>query len=286
MITVLSKINGSYDSYQQIIDFYEKNRNLYFDDISLSLTDFFSANMSAALGAVLDLLSENINDISFENLDYGIESILQRNDFLSYYGKDKLSDTNHTTIKFQKLKPTDGKYFKTYVIEELVGRDELPNMSAQAKEKIVEAIYEMFVNAQIHSDTKFIYTCGQYFPNRHKILFTIVDTGVGFKQKVNQRFNSNLSSTQAIKWAIQNEKTTKVDISGGLGLAVLKEFIGMNRGMMQIVSHDGFYQYDWNGETVREFRNEFPGTIVNLQFNTNDDRNYILRSEIDVNDIL
>lgn len=286
MLTVLRSINDSYNSYQQIIDFYENNKDYFFHKISLSLTDFFSANMSAVLGAVLDLLSENINDISFENLDYKIESILQRNDFLSYYGRDKLFDTNHTTIKFQKLKPTDGKYFKTYVIEELIGRDELPNISAQAKAKILEAIYEMFVNAQIHSNTKFIYTCGQYFPTLNKILFTIVDTGVGFKEKVNQRFNSSLSATQAIKWAVQNEKTTKVDVSGGLGLAVLKEFVGINRGCMQIVSHDGFYQYDYNGECVKEFRNAFPGTVVNLEFNTNDNNNYVLESEIDVNDIL
>ncbi|WP_159729903.1 ATP-binding protein [Sphingobacterium sp. 18053] len=286
MTTVLRGINDKYDSYHQIIDFYENNKSRYFDEISLTLTGFFSANMSAALGAVLDLLAANINDIGFEWVDPAIESILQRNDFLSYYGWNKLSDTNHTTIKFQKLKPTDGKYFKTYVIEELIGRDELPNMSVQAKEKIVEAIYEMFVNAQIHSETNFIYTCGQFFPNVHKILFTIVDTGVGFRHKVNQRFNSNLSSTQAIQWAIQNEKTTKVDISGGLGLAVLKEFVGMNKGMMQIVSRDGFYQYDTNGETIREFKNEFPGTVVNLQFNTNDKSNYVLKSEIDMDDIL
>ena len=62
------------------------------------------------------------------------------------------------------------------------------------KEKIVEAICEIFVNAQIHSETEFIYTCGQFYPQNNKIEFTIVDTGVGFRENVNKRFQSNLSA--------------------------------------------------------------------------------------------
>jgi hypothetical protein len=68
-------------------------------------------------------------------------------------------------------------------------------------------------------------------------------------------------------------------------LAVLKEFIEKNKGKMQIVSNDGFYQFDMNGENSQKFNAQFPGTIVNLQFQTNDSNNYLLKSEIDINDI-
>lgn len=88
-----------------------------------------------------------------------------------------------------------------------------------------------------------------------------------------------------MKWAVQDKKTTKQGVSGGIGLAVLKEFIGINKGKMQIVSNDGFYQFDDNGEDLRIFNGEFPGTIVNLQFRTDDRNNYSLKSEIDINDI-
>ncbi len=54
---------------------------------------------------------------------------------------------------------------------------------------------------------------------------------------------------------------------------------------MQIVSNEGFYQFDSDGETLKEFQGEFPGTIVNLQFRTVDNNNYSLKSEIDINDI-
>lgn len=286
-MTVLSNIENSFESYQRLIDFYEANKEKIFDTIHIELRQWFSANMSAALGAVLDKLTANFNDIHFDHLSTQIENILLKNDFLTYYGRKRAFDYYNTTIKFQKLKPIDGKYFKNYVINELIMGHiaDLPRMSEGVKEKIVEAIYEIFVNAQIHSETKFIYTCGQFFPNKNKIEFTIVDTGIGFRERINGRFGSNLTATQALVWAVQDKKTTKVGVSGGIGLAVLKEFTGKNRGKMQIVSNDGFYQYDSVNEILHTFKSEFPGTIVNLQFRTDDRNNYKLKSEIDINDI-
>ena len=286
-MSILSNIENSFESYQKLIAFFDANKDKWFDNVHIELRQWFSANMSAALGAILDKFTDNLNDIHFDNLGSQIETILLKNDFLTYFGKDRALDIHKTTIKYQKLKPSDGKYFKNYVINELIlgHTSDLPQMSEGVKEKIVEAIYEIFVNAQIHSDSKFIYTCGQFFPKKNKIEFTIVDTGIGFKDKINNRFGSNLTSMQAIKWAVQDKKTTKVGVSGGIGLAVLKEFIGMNMGKMQIVSKDGFYQFDGKTEQLKKFTGEFPGTIVNLQFRSDDRNNYSLKSEIDVNEI-
>jgi anti-sigma regulatory factor (Ser/Thr protein kinase) len=283
----LITINNTFESFQSLIQLYETHKDELFGDIHLEIRHFFSANMSAALGAVLDKFTANLNDIHFDYLSPQIETILLKNDFLTYFGKQRAVDINNTTIKFQKLKTTDGKYFKNYVIEELIEGHiaDLPQMSSGVKEKMVEAIYEIFVNAQIHSETEFIYTCGQYFPNKDKIEFTIVDTGIGFREKINRRFGSTLRATQAIKWAVEEKKTTKEGISGGLGLAVLREFVILNKGKMQIISNEGFYQFDSDGETLNEFQGEFPGTIVNLQFRTDDNNNYSLKSEIDINEI-
>ena len=193
-------------------------------------------------------------------------------------------DVHQTTIRFQKLTPSDAKYFKNYVVEELIGRTELPKMSEAVKEKIVESIYEMFVNAQIHSETENIYTCGQFFPAKETIEFTIVDTGIGIKNRVNNFLKSNLTSSQTIKWAIKDTHSTK-DVTGGIGLSLLKEFIEKNKGKMQIISDSGFYEFEKGKETTQEFRGRFPGTIVNLQFNTNDNSNYYFKNEININDI-
>jgi hypothetical protein len=206
----LITINNTFESFQSLIQLYETHKDELFGDIHLEIRHFFAANMSAALGAVLDKFTANLNDIHFDYLSPRIETILLKNDFLTYFGKQRAVDIHNTTIKFQKLKPTDGKYFKNYVIEELIEghTTDLPKMSKGVKEKMVEAIYEIFVNAQIHSETEFIYTCGQFFQTKNKIEFTIVDTGIGFKEKVNRRFGSNLRATQAIKWAVEEKKTT------------------------------------------------------------------------------
>jgi anti-sigma regulatory factor (Ser/Thr protein kinase) len=281
----LINIDNSFASYQQLINLFQENKDVDFSAINVSMHQWFAANMIAALGAILDKLQDNFNTIQFRYIDPPIERILQKNDFLAYFGYPSVVDNHHTTIRFLKLKPSDGKFFNNYVSNELLGRAELPKMSEGAKNKIAEALYEIFVNAQIHSESNHIYTCGQFFPWKDKIEFTIVDVGIGFRDKVNKRFNSNLNAMQAIQWAVRDKNTTKVGVSGGIGLALLSEFIGMNRGKMQIISNDGFYEYSEQGEEMHLFKGAFPGTIVNLQFRTNDNNSYILKTEVDANDI-
>ncbi|TAE80966.1 MAG: ATP-binding protein [Bacteroidetes bacterium] len=284
-MTQISNINNTFESYQKLINFYLEHKDKEFNTIHVELHQWFSANMCATLGGILDIFSDNINTIKFDYINPNIEKILLKNNFLSNFGHTKIVDNHHTTIRFLKLKLTDGKYFNNYVVDELIGRTELPKMSELVREKMTEAIYEIFVNAQIHSESKNIYTCGQFFPREDKIEFTIVDTGIGFKKKVNDRFNSNLSSIQAIEWATKDKHTTKIEVTGGIGLALLKEFIEKNGGKMQIISDDGFYQFSRQGEDMQIFNGSFPGTIVNLQFRTNDNSSYVLKSELDMNDI-
>lgn len=281
----LGTINNNVFSYTQLIELYHRNKDRYFDKIELNLNDFFAANMSAALGGILDLLEQNLNEINISVQNRNTEQILLKNDFLSYFGATRIPDTNHTTIRYQKLTPSDGKYFNNYVVNQLMERNELPEMSEVVKEKMTEKIYEIFVNAQMHSESENIYTCGQFYPSKNKIEFTIVDMGIGFKNKVNTRFKSNLSSVQAIIWATKDKNTTKESMTGGIGLALLKEFITFNKGKMQIVSDDGFYEFDFEGERHYIFEKPFPGTIVNLQFRTDDNSSYIHQSEIKVDDL-
>ena len=78
-------------------------------------------------------------------------------------------------------------------------------MSDGLRKKMSEAMLELFVNAQIHSETKHIYTCGQFFPKRHRIEFCIADTGIGFKENFFRRFEKTISAVDAIRWAVQAE---------------------------------------------------------------------------------
>ena len=269
-------------SYEQFSQFYNQTKDIFFEHISVQLCQWFGANMSAVLGALLDKLSTNSITVTADNPK--IIEILQKNTFLANYGYPGFPDTNHTTIRYLKLKASDSRYFGDYVMNELLSKRDFPNMSEVLKQKIFESIYEIFINAQMHSQTEFIYTCGQFFPNKNEIEFTIVDSGIGFKKKIVEQFGLPVNSIQAIRWALVNGNTTKQDAPGGIGLAVLTDFIKMNKGKFQIVSDDGFYEV---GETVSSqiLRYSFPGTIVNMKFRTDDLNSYRLDSEDDDFDI-
>lgn len=284
-MTILKNIHSTAEDYQQLTEFYAVYKDEWFSSIHVSLKQWFSANMSAPLGALLDLLQENVNDVAFDDIDQDIKVILQKNQFLTHFGYPAQRDNHTTTISYQKIKPEDSRYFHHYVQTQLFGRPELPVMSDSLRRKMTEAVFELFVNAQIHSKTTHIYTCGQFFPKKGEIEFCIVDTGIGIQGSISSRFKRDLPPIAAILWAVQDRNTTKIGVSGGIGLALLHEFVQKNKGSIQIVSGQGFYQYDESGEQTQLLTAPFMGTIVNVRFRTNDTNNYALASEAEDDDL-
>ncbi len=278
-------MDTSFQCYEQFAQFYQTAKGWIFDDIKITLNNWFGANMSAVLGGILDKIA-GTNQISIESNNDKVLEILKKNGFLSGYGYQSIIDANNTTVPFLKLKSNESRYFHFYVTNELLGKTAFPAMSPQLRRKISESIYEIFVNAQMHSGTDYIYSCGQFYPTKHKIEFTIVDTGIGFKNKINSSFGVHMNAVQAIKWATTEGHSTKEDVPGGIGLALLKEFIKMNNGKFQIVSDNGFFETTAQSENARFLSFPFPGTIVNMQFRTDDTNSYQLASQVNLNDIL
>jgi len=278
-----SHIESKDISYDRFGEFYQIYKNISFDKIMVRLDSWFEANMCAVLGGLLDIIKP-VNQISITSNDNKIVTILKKNGFLANYGYSVEYDRNNTTIQYLKLKANENRYFSSYVNNELLTKTGFPSMTEALKRKISESIYEIFVNAQMHSKSEYIYTCGQFYPKKQKIAFTIVDMGQGFKANINNRFRHNLSSIQAIKWATENGSTTKTDAPGGIGLAILKEFITMNKGNFQIVSYDGFYQVGKDEKAI-QLKHSFPGTVVNMEFRTDDTLSYSLASEADISNI-
>lgn len=270
----LDNVHSDITGYQKLINLNAQAIPLWFDTLDVQIERWFDANLAAPLGGILDNTETEMNTIRIDHIDEAVKIILQKNGFLAHFGYPKVADNNNTTIKYLKLKPTDTRFFHQYVLNELLDRSELPSLSTDLKKKMAESIYEIFVNAQIHSQSTHIYTCGQYFPSKSCLTFTISDTGIGFKNTVSRRFSRDIPADKAILWATTAGHTTKKDISGGIGLAILREFVVQNRGSLQIISNDGYYQLGINGENTGLFNTEFPGTIVTMKFNTNDYTSY------------
>lgn len=281
-------ISSDFEGYRILMDFYNKTNALEFDDIILdfSKTTWFEANLTAVLGAILSNAQNDFNNVKIEGLSDNLHTLFLRNHFLSHFGGLKIQDFYDTTTKYRKFNVNEEKLFKEYLDRELLSKEVMPKMSDLLKKKINESIFEIFSNAVIHGNCQNIFTCGQHYPNKNRLDFSIVDIGITIKKNVNDYLGENFSGSVAIQWAVAEGHTTrKGKIPGGLGLSLIREFILKNQGKIQIISGDGYWEQTNSEEIGNDFLQTFPGTIVNLEFNVADTGYYCHLSEIDEKNI-
>lgn len=83
-----------------------------------------------------------------------------------------------------------------------------------------------------------------------------------------------------LEWAIAPGNTTRLaETPGGLGLSLLRDFIGLNNGRLYIVSGNETYEKNGNKERHKYMHHSFPGTIVTMAFNLLDNSIYCMTSE-------
>jgi hypothetical protein len=255
-------------------------------EVDMGRCSFLDANMCAPLGALLYKIGRNLNTIRLVNIPDPVKRILSKNGFLQAYGVSKALDTYGTTVEYHRFEPKDDRYFALYLQRHLVGKG-IPIMSDGLQRRFREAILEIFSNAVIHSQTKLgIFSCGQAFPKRHLLDFSVADLGIGMRQNLRQKAGLELSADEAIRWATEGRNTTKTGkIPGGLGLKLLREFITHNGGKIQIVSDSGYWELAEGQVSTRQFSAPFPGTVVNIEINTSDTKSYCLASETNTDNI-
>lgn len=283
--TIRSNING----FSSIAKLAEDTRGLFLDSVELDFAQciFFEANMAAPLYVVIAKLRDELNDVTINNLPGEIERILKKNEFLTVFNMDVLTDTNQTTLPFKIFKLQAGEQFNDYLDLHMRGR-RIPTMSDALTKRFRQSLLEIFLNASIHSDSKSgIFACGQFFPQKNRLDFTIADAGVGIRENV-RRYTRRpkMSSCAAIEWALAEGNSTKTGREpGGLGLKLIKDFIRMNKGKLQIVSRFGYYEFSAGGDSVTKMAHDFPGTCVNIEINSQDTSSYCLKSELSSKDI-
>ena len=235
----LADVRSDYMGFKRLIELAHATNDLSFDELVLDMSrvKWFDANMSAPLGALLYHIGRQVNSVQVINICPSVKRILQKNGFLSNYGQEKVQDTHETTIDYQRFEAKDDRFFGSYIEKHFVGKG-LPCMSTGLHKKFRESIFEIFSNAVIHSRTHLgIFACGQFFPTKNLLNFSIVDLGIGIRQNIKDKLDLDLSAEQAIKWATEDDNTTKTgSVPGGLGLKLLREFIIQNKGCIQIVS--------------------------------------------------
>jgi hypothetical protein len=153
-----------------------------------------------------------------------------------------------------------------YLAEQWLGRGWV-HISDLLRQVVVGTTLEIYANAFEHGRTDIgVFSCGQYYPKLGELKLSVVDFGVGIPQNVrNFQKNFSLPAAEALKWAFQPGTTTRTgNVTGGIGLDYLKQFVHINKGKLQILSHDGCVTIDEKQEIYEKRQSFFGGTLVNI----------------------
>lgn len=143
----------------------------------------------------------------------------------------------------------------------------LPAPSPKANKGIVKNLWEIINNGLTHSGSvRGVSAAGQFYPFMNYFEVAFYDSGVGIPTLVRnfKKWKPDVPDADCIKWALKKGNTTSPP--GGSGLHLLRLFLKLNGGSIQIVSGDGFYaQYGGEKPEFHTLRNGIAGTLVNIR---------------------
>lgn len=273
--------------YEFLTGLYESMRLSKATDIYVDFSRCreFDANLSSVMGAFLDEMTDKgFNMYLRSPKSPGVKRALSRNKFFRAFDLDTKYEDRENYIEYKRFGVTDTLAFKEFIDKELIQKERFPSCSEKAKTKIIESIYEIFANAVSHSGCDYIYCCGEVHPRKGRTMLdiTFVNLGKTVVENVNdfmKKKGRQMGSGSTLEWAFVEGNTTK-PIPGGLGLAILKQFIGMNEGTIQMVSGNAMLEIAGDSHVNTNLDNWFPGTIVTVEFNCDDDKAYMMTDEL------
>jgi hypothetical protein len=250
-------------------------------ELNMARTDEFEANMAAPLGVVLNKLTDALKVISIVAVPPPTEAILRRNGFLGAFNYPPATDISPTALPYQRFKLQDSALFAQYLLDHLPGKG-IPNMSSGLGKLFQQSLFEVFENSAFHSgSTLGVFVCGQFFPLKQRVDITIADAGITIPRNIKSTFGWDFSATDALAWALKDGNTTKREGKpGGVGLKLLRDFVTLNEGRLQIASGGAYWELNAGKVIIHALSCPFPGTVVNLEINTADNKSYRLANEI------
>lgn len=243
---------------------------------------FLRQNAVAFLGGLARLIEYRGGTIQFDwaslHPDVGLN--LAKNCFRDAFGDPTAIGTGHT-IPYREDKESSKAGLMDYLKQRWLGRGWV-NVSPALRDAIVGPVWEIYANAFEHSRSPVgVFSCGQHYPQKRLLKLAVVDFGVGIPSNVRWFVRDDrLATNIALQWAFQPGNTTKPNGMGrGMGLDLLKEFVRLNKGRLEVFSHDGYARIDEREERYETRQSMFEGTVLNISLQC-DDRYYCFKSEV------
>lgn len=241
-------------------------------DVTFDFTPcgFLRPNAIAFLGGLARLIERRGYSAIFDwdTLNDPVKAILRQNGFAAEFGYKDVSRGPGNSIPYREdiAQPND---VINYLAYEWLGRGWV-HVSTELRNAIVGRVWEIYANAFSHARSDLgIFSCGQFFWRMGLLKLAVVDFGVGIPATVREFFRDDprakqFSATNCLRWAFEPGNSTIEGTGRGIGLDILKEFVHVNHGSLDIYSEDGYVRITHEKEQYIKRSGFFQGTVVNI----------------------
>jgi len=155
-------------------------------------------------------------------------------------------------------------------------------MSELLRNEFISRLWEVYANAFEHGDSQHgVYTCGERADD-DTLLLTVADFGRGIPANAATNLGRTyVSGEEALNWAFTRGTTTVVNqrYPRGLGLDLIKDFVRLNDGSVEIFSHHGHGIVTKMEDRFRSLLPWISATVVQMRIRC-DNMHYMFTSEL------
>lgn len=286
-IIYIPKLNDEASDFQHLFTIWSQVNNCSEDVcFDFSSCSFLRPNAVAFLGGLARLIESRKGRVVFDwrtLSDQAVMTNLCQNGFAGTFGHPS-SKWDGNSIPYREDKTLDMNEIMDYLTYNWIGKRWV-HVSDRLRDAISERMWEIYDNAFEHSGTDIgVFSCGQHFPINNELVLSVVDFGQGIPAKIRNFLASDpraqdLLAEDCLRWAFTKGKSTCTGgVARGLGLDLLKEFIRLNQGKLEMYSNEGYAIIDKEGECYKRHNAFFEGTIVHITLRC-DENLYHFRDE-------
>lgn len=281
LVVPIATINDTRRDFECLFSMREQllreSRDVVFDFRDAS---FLRQNAVAFIGGLSREIQVQGRNVTFawDSMKVGVLANLQQNGFVAAFGGVTPPWVGNS-IPYREDPEENGLDIAHYLGSRWLGRDWV-HMSPELNKAIVGRMYEIYANAFEHSGSQVgVFSCGQHYPSLGLLKLTVVDYGIGIPASVQTLLGSQIGARGALSWAFKEGNTTKEGGYGrGLGLDLLKKFIRLNDGHLEVYSNDAFGMLRKGTEAYLTSNSYLRGTAINVTLRC-DESHYQLGSE-------
>jgi len=266
-------INDAQSDFDRLFELWQQSLGSHQDvRFDFSNCGFLRPNAVAFLGGLARLIESRMGTAAFDwdSLhNTWVKTTMMQNGFAGMFGHPS-SSWSGETIPYREDPKEDSTGILDYLTEYWLGRGWV-HVSERLCNAIVGKMWEIYANAFEHSQSAVgLFSCGTHLKKNNELLLSVVDFGQGIAANVRDFWSSDFRGTDlmaasCLKWAFQEGTTTRPNgIGRGMGLDLLKDFIRVNHGKLEVYSNEGYALIDEGGERYENRASSFGGTVFHI----------------------